>query len=105
MPAAWSSAGDAGCQKKLDLGDQLEPEAGMQSKIGDGSRERIDRPLATAVFDFRFMTSYEPQLVPESQFFTRTHPVRGSHRHNHVLIGTSWSAYRARNQKSATVVR
>ena len=75
MPAAWSSAGDAGCQKKLDLGDQLEPEAGMQSKIGDGSRERIDRPLATAVFDFRFMTSYEPQLVPESQFFTRTHPV------------------------------
>ena len=60
MPASWSSAGDAGCQKKLNLGDQLGLERRMQSKIADGSHERMQRPLVTAVFDFRFRARYEP---------------------------------------------
>ena len=60
MPASWSSAGDAGCQKKLDLEDQLGVERCMQSKIRDGSHERMERPLVTAVFDFRFRARYEP---------------------------------------------
>ena len=65
MPAAWSSAGDAGCQKKLDLRAQLGLERGMQSKIGDGSTVRNDLPHRTAVFDFRFTSPYEPQLRPQ----------------------------------------
>ena len=76
MPAAWSSAGDAGCQKKLDLRAQLGLERGMQSKIGDGSMVRNDLPHRTAVFDFRFTTSYEPQLRPQSIHARATDPVR-----------------------------
>ena len=52
MRAAWSSAGDAGCQKKLDLKDQLELEGGMQSKIEDGSAEGNELALGAAVADF-----------------------------------------------------
>ena len=60
MRAAWSSAGDAGCQKKLDLEAQLGLEHGMQSKIGDGSDMRKELPDVTAVFDFRYRSPYEP---------------------------------------------
>jgi hypothetical protein len=36
-----------------------------QSKIGDGSRERIDRPLATAVFDFDLRLRTSPSWSPK----------------------------------------
>ena len=44
-----------GCErpsKTCNSGDQLGLERGRISKIGDGSRERTHRPLATAVADF-----------------------------------------------------
>ena len=55
--------------------DQLGLGPGPKSKIRDGSHERMERPLVTAVFDFRFRAPYEPQLILESIRFTRPDPL------------------------------
>ena len=72
--------------KEGETRDQLGLGPGLKSKIREGqSRAYGERPLATAVFDFRFRAPYEPQLRPESIRFMRPDPLElFTHPHGHL---------------------